>query len=327
MTDNVKSADAPRRTLMDYVSGTLKGAGQVMFQGSAWTGLLILAGIFWGCYGPDGESMPLVAWGALVGLIVSTAAGYIFESKSDGDQGLWGFNGILVGCAVFTFLGNTVWAWVAMILGAALTVIARRGFNNVLAPFNTTSYTFPFIAISWFILLSARMMGQLPPVSESIAALPTSVPMEHLSYSLGDLVIYWLKGISQVFLVNSWSTGIIFIVALALCSRWAAAWAMIASAVSLAVAIIFNADHADIVNGLFGFSPVLTGIAIGCTFYKPSVKSFFYSLAAVVFTVFVQAGLDAFLSPVGIATLTAPFCIATWIFMLPMYKLESKSKS
>ena len=327
MADNVKSADAPRRTLMTYISGTLKGAGQVMFQGSAWTGLLIMIGIFWGCYGPDGESMPLVAWGALTGLVVSTAAGYIFESKSDGDQGLWGFNGILDGCAVFTFLGNTVWAWVAMILGSALTVIARRGFNNVLAPFNTTSYTFPFIAISWFILLSARMMGQLPPVGESIAALPTSVPVEHLSYSFGDLVIYWLKGISQVFLVNSWVTGIIFIVGLALCSRWAAAWAMIASAVSLAVAIIFNADHSDIVNGLFGFSPVLTGIAIGCTFYKPSVKSFFYSLAAVVFTVFVQAGLDSFLSPVGIATLTAPFCIATWIFMLPMYKLDSKSKS
>ena len=34
MADNVKSADAPRRTLMTYISGTLKGAGQVMFQGS-----------------------------------------------------------------------------------------------------------------------------------------------------------------------------------------------------------------------------------------------------------------------------------------------------
>lgn len=325
MSENVNST--PHRTPMTYIAGTLKGAGQVMFQGSAWTGLLIMIGIFWGSYGPDGENMPLVAWGALTGLVVSTLAGYLFESKTDGDQGLWGFNGILVGCAVFTFLGNTVWAWVALVLGAALTVVARRGLNNVFAPFNTTSYTFPFIVISWFILLSARMMGQLPPVGESIAALPTSVPAEAFSYSFGDLVVYWLKGIAQVFLVNSWVTGIIFIVALALCSRWAAAWAMIASAVSLAVAIAFNANHSDIVNGLFGFSPVLTGIAIGCTFYKPSVKSFFYALAAVVFTVFVQAGLDAFLAPVGIATLTAPFCIATWIFMLPMYKLSSNKAS
>ncbi len=83
-----------------------------------------------------------------------------------------------------------------------------------------------------------------------------------------------------------------------------------------------------IINGLYGFSPVLTGIALGCTFYKPNVKSFFYSLAGVVFTVFVQVGMDAFFAPVGLATLTAPFCVATWIFMLPMYKLRmSRQKS
>ncbi len=313
-----------KRSFADIVRGTFSGAGQVMFQDNAWTGLLIVIGIFWGSYYADGTPAPLVAWGALVGLIVSTAAGYIFESKNDGDQGLWGFNGILVGCAVFTFLGNTVWAWAAMILGAAMTVIARRAFNNVFAPFNTTSYTFPFIAVSWFILLSARLMGQLPPVGESIAALPTDITGPDMTYTFVDLIKYWLRGISQVFLVDSWITGIIFIVALAISSRWAAAWAMIASAVSLFIAIAFNADHADIAAGLFGFSPVLTGIALGCTFYKPSVKVFFYSLAGVVFTVFVQAGMDAFLSPVGIATLTAPFCVATWIFMLPMYKLNKK---
>ncbi len=322
---NNNSTVAPHRSMATYIKGTLRGAGQVMFQDSAWTGLLIMIGIFWGTYGPDGEGMPLVAWGALVGLVVSTLTGYLFESKSDGDNGLWGFNGILVGCAVFTFLGNTPWAWIATILGAAATIPARRAFNNVFAPFNTTSYTFPFIIVSWFILLAARMCGQLPPVSESVAALPTHYDASMLQFTFGDLVIYWLKGISQVFLVNSWSTGIIFIVALALCSRWAAIWAMIASAVSLAVAISLNCDHTDIVNGLMGFSPVLTGIAIGCTFYKPTVKSFFYSLAAVVFTVFVQAGMDVFFSPLGIATLTAPFCVATWIFMLPMYKLGQKS--
>ncbi len=320
------STKANKRTIATYVTGTLRGAGQVMFQGSAWTGLLIMTGIFLGCYleNPLGEHMPLVAWGALAGLVVSTAVGYIFESKADGDQGLWGFNGILVGCAVFTFLGNTPWAWVALVIGSALTIPARRGLNNVFAPFKTTSYTFPFILVSWCILLAARDMGQLPPVGESIASLPTSVAVADYHYTFGELVVYWLKGVSQVFLVNSWITGIFFIVGLALCSRWAALWAMISAAVALGMSIAFGASHADITEGLYGFSPVLTGIALGCTFYKPGVKSFFYALAGVVFTVFVQYGMDVLLAPVGIATLTAPFCIATWIFMLPMYKLQDK---
>lgn len=323
MTDNTIQAPH-KRSFADVIRGTLRGAGQVMFQDNAWTGLLIMIGIFWGSYFADGKPAPLVAWGALVGLIVSTASGYLFESKNDGDQGLWGFNGILVGCAVFTFLGNTIWAWTAMILGSAMTVIARRAFNNVFAPFNTTSYTFPFIAVSWAILLSARLMGELPPVGEATAIFPTEITSPELSFTFPELIKYWLRGISQVFLVDSWVTGIIFIVALAVCSRWAAAWAMIASALALLVAILFNADHVDIVNGLFGYSPVLTGIALGCTFYKPGVKVFLYALAGVIFTVFVQAAMYVFLFPVGIATLTAPFCVATWIFMLPMYKLNNK---
>ncbi|WP_289687918.1 urea transporter [Muribaculum intestinale] len=324
------STQPNNRSFATYVNGTLKGAGQVMFQGSAWTGLLIIIGIFAGCYleAPYGEHMPVVAWGALAGLIVSTATGYIFESKTDGDQGLWGFNGILVGCAVFTFLDNTVWSWIAMIIGSALTVVARRGLNNVFAPFKTTSYTFPFILISWLILLSARDMAHLTPAGESIASLPTEITSGNLQYTFTDIVVYWLKGISQVFLVNSWITGIFFIVGLALCSRWAAFWAMLSAAVALFMAIFFGASHPDITEGLYGFSPVLTGIAVGCTFYKPGLKSFFYSLSAVVFTVFVQFGMDILLQPVGLATLTAPFCIATWIFMLPMYKLqESRQKS
>ena len=36
------STQPNNRSFATYVNGTLKGAGQVMFQGSAWTGLLII---------------------------------------------------------------------------------------------------------------------------------------------------------------------------------------------------------------------------------------------------------------------------------------------
>ena len=83
------STQPNNRASPPYVNGTLKGAGQVMFQGSAWTGLLIIIGIFAGCYleAPYGEHMPVVAR-CTRRTIVSTATGYMFESKTDGDQGL-----------------------------------------------------------------------------------------------------------------------------------------------------------------------------------------------------------------------------------------------
>ena len=94
------------------------------------------------------------------------------------------------------------WARIAMILGSAMTVIARRAFNGIFAPFKTTSYTFPFIAVSWVILLAARLMGQLPPVGEAQAIFPTEITSPELSFTFIELVKYWLRGISQVFLVD-----------------------------------------------------------------------------------------------------------------------------
>ena len=64
----------PNLFSFEFVKELLRGTGQVMFQGSAWTGLLFMIGIFWGAYA---EGQGLVAWGALVGVIASTITGYL----------------------------------------------------------------------------------------------------------------------------------------------------------------------------------------------------------------------------------------------------------
>lgn len=304
------------------VRSTLRGGGQVMFQQSAWTGLFFLAGIFWGAYECH---TPLVAYGVVVGLIASTIAGlFTAPSRTPGEAGLWGFNGILVGCAFPTFLSSSWQMWTALIFCSMLTTWVRAGLNNVMAPWKINSLTFPFVLLTWIFLLASRIMDGMAPDALSVPSLT-----EHFSTTLdtsfGSLVQYWLKGISQVFLINSWVTGIFFIVGLAICSRWAAFWAAAGSAISLAVAIAFKADAADIAGGLFGFSPVLTAIALGCTFYKPGVKTAIWTVVGVIATVFVQAGMDVYFAPFGLPTLTGPFCITTWLFLLPLFKLNPQT--
>ena len=306
-----------------FVKELLRGTGQVMFQGSAWTGLLFMIGIFWGAYA---EGQGLVAWGALVGVIASTITGYLLGlPRKDGAEGLWGFNGVLVGCAFPTFMGSTVWMWLALILCAALTTWVRTGFNNVMAPWKVNSFTFPFVFCTWIFLLAARTMHGLPDTYMGEPSLPGAfASVENLGF--GHLIVYWLKGIGQVFLIDSWVTGALFLIGLFLCSRWAALWAAIGSAVALFVALILKAPGADIAHGLYGFSPVLTAIALATVFYKPNMRSAVWALLGIVVTVFVQAGMDVMMAPVGIATLTGPFCITTWLFLLPLLKFDSPEK-
>lgn len=316
---NVQVTNSPN--LVGYIQAMLKGSGQVMFQGSARTGLLFLIGIFWGAYQ---EGQGVVAWGAVAGLIASTLAGYVLrQPAADGAEGLWGFNGILVGCAFPTFLGNTPLMWLALIICSMLTTWVRTGFNNVMAPWKTNSLTFPFVFTSWIFLFAARMLQGMPPEYMATPEL-TSHLSTTLDLSFGSLVIYWLKGIAQVFLINSWVTGIFFLVALFISNRWAAFWAAVGSALSLAVVLLYQGAGSDIANGLYGFSPVLTAIALGCTFYKPNWRSAIWALTGIIVTVFIQAGMDAMMMPFGMPTFTAPFCLATWLFLLPLYKFDDK---
>lgn len=305
------------QSVRSYPRTLLRGVGQVMFQDSVWTGLLFLVGIFWGAYE---ENIAIVAWGCLVGILSSTLTGYILKlSDQNAAQGLWGFNGALVGCAFPTFLGNTVWMWMALILCAAMTTWVRCGMDRVLGKFGVSSLTFPFVVCTYFFLLASRLFRGMPPIHMGTPELPDGVHTD-MVLNFSDLAVYWLKGISQVFLIDSWVTGLIFLIALAINSVRSAVWAAVASALSLAVAILWGGPGADIASGLYGFSAVLTGIALGATFCNHSWRATVWTLVGIVSTVFIQAAMNAFFAPMGLPTLTGPFCIATWLFLFPNYK-------
>lgn len=308
---------------LPYVRAMLRGAGQVMFQGNVWTGIFFLIGIFWGAYQ---EGQGVVAWGALVGLFVSTLTGYLLNlPRQNGLQGLWGFNGILVGCAFTTFLGDTIFTWIALIICSALSTWVRTGFNNVMAPWKVNSFTFPFVFTTWMFLLAARVMKGMPPVFMSTPELPGNFSTV-IDLRLGDLIIYWLKGVAQVFLINSWVTGLLFLIGLFLSNKWAAIWAALGSAIALIIILMFQGPGNDIALGLYGFSPVLTGIALGATFYKVNYRSALWAILGIIVTVFIQAAMNVLLTPLGLPALTAPFCITTWLFLLPLFKFDSKDE-
>ena len=279
-----------RHAAKNFPRTCLRGIGQVMFQDNMWTGLLFLVGIIWGAYE---EGQGVVAWGLIAGTIVSTLTGYILQlPDKNGANGLWGFNGCLVGAAFPTFMGDTVWMWIALILCSAFSTWVRTGMDNILDRWKMSSFTFPFVLSTYFFLLDA---------------------------GFGDLVVYWLKGIAQIFLINSWVTGIFFLAGLAVSSVRAAVWAAISSALALLIVIVWKGPAHDIANGLYGFSAVLTGIALGATYCNNSWRTWIWTVLGVIMTVFIQAAMNAFFAPMGLPTLTGPFCVATWMFLFPKF--------
>lgn len=311
---------AERNAVIGFLDTVLRGAGQVMFQNNPLTGLLFLVGITWGAIAAD---TPAVAIGSVVALLVATVTAiFLNVDRPTLRNGLYGFNGILVGAAVPTFLGNDLTMWVILIIGAAVSTVVMMAVANVFNTWQVPALTFPFVLTTWFLMLGAYAFSQTDITALAAPALPTDIASTaaEITISATTLLETLFVNVAQVFLIDNVVTGVIFVIALAVSSRWAAAYALIGSAVALATVLALGGTATSITAGLFGFSAVLTAIALGATFYTPGWRVFFFTVLGVIFTVIVQGAMDIAVTPFGIPTFTAPFVFVTWLFLLPKQK-------
>ena len=302
--------------VLRFVDINLRGIGQVMFQDNPLSGLLFFIAIGWGSLA---AGMPQVALGGLVALVAGTLTAQWLRVDAAGlAAGLYGYNAYLVGLALGTFLAVSPLFWIYVVLGGAVSVVATLGMANVFKTWGVAALTAPFVLTTWLLLLAtyafSAIEGSGLPMSAEITPLD---PAAADPLAFGDFLQGILKSISQVFLKASIPAALLLLSGLAVNSLAAAAFALGGAIVAVVTGHALGAESDLITGGLMGFSPVLTAIAIGAVFYQPSPRVALYALVGTVFTVVVQGAMNVALTPFGIPTLTAPFVLVSWLFLLP----------
>ncbi len=256
-------------------------------------------------------------------MTATLAALWLRVDKPTLNAGLYGYNGVLVGLALATFITSGPLLWVYVVLGAAVSVVATLGTANALRPLGVAALTFPFVLVTWILLLATYAFSGLAGSGLPSAAVITPVELlPEASFGGIDFVKGVLLSISQVFLKGSGVAALLLLAGLAVSSVWAAAFALGGAILAVATAHLFGAESDLIVGGLLGFSPVLTAVALGATFHKPSLRVAGYAALATVFTVVAQAALNVGLRPFAIPALTAPFILVSWMFLLPRQSFD-----
>jgi urea transporter len=309
--------------MLRFLDINLRSIGQVMFQNNPLTGMLFLAAIAWASYA---SGAPRVAIAGIVAVVAANLTAELLHVDTDSlHAGLYGFNGILVGLALATFLAPGLLLWVYVILGAVVSVVVMLGTTNAVKPWGG-ALTFPFVLTTWLLLLATYGFSGLAG-----AALPTGrvvtvfQPYQGSPLQLIDLVQGVFLSISQVFLKASSIAALLLFAGLVVSSLAAAGFALGGAILAVLTAHLFGAESDLITGGLLGFSPVLTAIALGTVFYQPSWRVVVYTALGTMFTVIVQSALNVALSPFAIPALTAPFVLVTWLFLLPRQRLEPVS--
>lgn len=291
----------------------LRGVGQVFFCCNAVTGLIFLVALYIG-----GMTAGIAA---TVGVISSTTAAYLLGfSEDDIDAGLYGFNGTLVGPCLFLFLEHSPQLWLYVVLASILSTVVLAALMRILQPYKIPASTSPFVLTSWMFIVAVYSFdsfsrGDLLPAP----GVPTAI-----TGVAGIPIDMWFtaltKGVAEVMFADSIVVGILFLVGIAIVSLRGAIMAFGGAIIGVGVPLLLGANQTLIELGLYAFNPVLTMMAVGWVFLKPTGASAMLAVLAGILTVICQAGLANFLTPIGLPTLTFPFVLVMWMFLFAAAK-------
>lgn len=307
------------------ITYSLKGTSQVFFMENIWTGMLFMLAIWYASY-DSGNYMTAI--GAVIGVVVATITAQLLDTDKDMLQaGLYGFNGVLVGVALPTFIATSPALVFIIIFGAILSVVVTDAFNNVLTKhLGIPGSTGPFVLCGWLLLACAYNFGYLDvnhfsggSIAKNYLLQTTAVPDP---IALAEI---FFKNIGQVFLLGNTVSGILVLLGIFVASRPAGFAAAAGSVIAIICAMILGANPADFSSGLYGFSPVLTAMAVSVIFFQPSVKVIIYAVIATVITVIIQGALDIIMIPDGLPSFTAPYVLTMYLFVAARTLVSKKS--
>jgi urea transporter len=306
-----------------FIDSCLRGVGQVCFMNNPITGLAILVAMF--------VAEAWLGFAGALGLVVSTLAAIaIGMDRGAIRAGLFGFNGVLVGAGMSLFL-QPDWSGVVMVwivVGAAFSTVLHAALANVfIGAWKVPPYTLAFNFMTLMFLIGAlnyangRLGGLVAPADAQVTAGSVSNTLRSAADAAGannleGIVNAIFRGISQLFFANSIVSGIIIVAGLAVCSRIAAIFALIGSAVGMLTGLAVGASGVAIYNGLWGFNSFDAALAVGGVFFVLSVRSGLLAVACAVLTALLFGAIGALFVPWGLPALTLPFCFGTLAFVL-----------
>jgi urea transporter len=306
-----------------FVDSCLRGVGQVCFMNNPVTGLAIIVAMV--------VAEAWLGFAGALGVAVSTATAIALGMDRGAVRaGLFGFNGVLVGAAFSLFLQPDwdvlVMVWIVLV--AALSSVLHAALANVfIGAWGVPPFTLSFNFLTLIFLIGAlnfangRVGGLVAPADAQVTegkvsnALRSAVDTATAN-NIEGVANAVLRGIGQLFFANSVVSGLIIVVGILVCSRIAAIFALIGSAVGMLTGLAVGASGVAIYNGLWGFNSFDAALAIAGVFYVLTWRSGVLAVFCAVFAALLFGALVSLFTPWGLPALTLPFCFATLTFTL-----------
>ena len=298
---------------MDAIRIVLKNISQVLLLNNAWTGLLILLGLFIGSWKVG--VMALIA--SVIALLLAKRTNY---SEEEINTGLSGFNPVLTAIALTLFLVPKWYSLIIILVAIIITMPIGSAFREFFKPFGVPMLTMPYVFVSWLILL---MSFQFKFVNADVNILPNAIQEIQFSGHHIQFINAFLSGFSEIFLLKSVLAGTLILIGIFIASRKAGVYAIVANLIGFLAVIVLGANHDQINEGLFGYNVILTVLALGIAL-RTRIQRPISIVLGILLTVVIHAGMTTLLTPYGLPVFTLPFIIATWIMLFAGNQMKAQ---
>ncbi|GAB4072723.1 urea transporter [Barrientosiimonas marina] len=289
---------------VQLINMILKGVSQVVLIENSITGIFIIAGLM-------ATSLSLGVL-AIVSSCIGTLIGIAGGDSESAQSGLFGFNSVLTGLALFIYLDGP-YTWLFAIIGAAIAGLLNASVMHILGQFKMPAITFPFILVTWLFVIAAYQLHILD-LSNGLA--PESLASWTITPT-GDL--HWfegmVRGVGQIFLQDFFWTGFIILAGIFWAGWTFGLYAVASTVLAFLTAYIMGADMESLNSGIYGYNAVLTIIAVAAVFDVKTDFAPVTGLIGVILSVPVTAAVHSLLLPYGLPVLTLPFVLTTWTLL------------
>lgn len=306
--DAPHSGAHPPRPQESLVRTWLRGFAEVDLMPSALTGVFFVAALF------------VARWqfglAGLMGVVVATTTAVIFGAKRDRiTAGLEGFNGALVGVGLAVILNpDHASTWLLILVASIVVSVVTSALVTYLGIWKISTLTLPFCIVVSAVTMAAPAFQRTWHRAPGIAALPAPL---HGSTTLGWTHIWrgFFTNFSQIFLIDKWLSGVLFLAGIFVASRRSAIMASLGSVIAILTAWILGSPATSIEQGLLGFNAILTAIALGGVFVALTSFGFIYAVIGAASATMLTEALTTFFTPIAGHTLTWPFVLTTLFFI------------
>lgn len=287
------------------ISSSLKGISQVILIENAITGFIIWAAITVSSFGLG----IIILASSLIGTLIAQVSG---ADETKVRQGLFGFNSVLAGIALTLNLNGGP-RWIIALIGAALASICTAAAMDVMRNSRLPVLTFPYIILTWFILLS-------PYKLENVTLNPSLVPQNLSTWKFSETdLVDWkdglIRGIGQVYFQDKFWCGILILIAV-FWAGWRMGLYIVLGNIAAWVTAQGLGAEVELLNmGLFGYNAVLTIVGIISYFGDNRCWTVIAGIFGAILSVPITASVDTWLLPYGLPALTMPFVLSTWLIL------------